>query len=178
MAKMEVPRMRIPVFVSSPSPDNLSLDQEASAKIIHDMLLRYKLEWRALGRSDYPNDLPLKEVLRMVRHCSGGIILGFEQFRFPSGEYKRGSPNAKQVNLEIVAPTPWNHLEAGILFSSNLPMMIFSEPGITGGVFDAGATEVFVHRMPTPAMTPSVLDDLDSVFQNWVARVRRHYYGE
>jgi hypothetical protein len=175
---LEVPRMRIPVFVSSPSPDNLSPDQEKSATIIHELVKRYKLEWRALGRSDYPNDLPLKEVLRMVRHCSGGIILGFEQFRSSVGESKRGSKKAKSAASEVLFPTPWNHLEGGILFSSKLPMMIFSEPGISGGVFDVGATEVFVHQMPTSAMSPQALDDLDSVFQNWVARVRRHYYGE
>ena len=39
------------------------------------------LEARALGRSDYPTELPLREVLLIARHCPGGIILGFEQFR-------------------------------------------------------------------------------------------------
>ena len=53
--------MRIPVFVSAPSPENLNPQQELSAAIIQKLVTRYKLEWRALGRSDYPNDLPLKE---------------------------------------------------------------------------------------------------------------------
>jgi len=43
--------MRIPVFVSAPSPDNLSPSQEASATIIQNLVERYKLEWRALGRN-------------------------------------------------------------------------------------------------------------------------------
>ncbi len=173
---LKIPRMRIPVFVSAPSPDNLSPAQEQSAKIINKLLNRYKLEWRALGRSDYPNTLPLKEVLRMVKHCSGGIILGFEQFRATKGEFKRGSVNAKTSTSPVSMPTPWNHLEAGILFSSDLPMMIFREIGITGGVFDVGTSEVFIHQMPHSAMTAQALEDLDSVFQNWVARVRIHYY--
>jgi hypothetical protein len=170
--------MRIPVFVSAPSPENLSPSQEQSAAIIHKLVTRYKLEWRALGRSDYPNDLPLKEVLRMVRHCSGGIILGFEQFRATGGEFKPGSPKAKAATSTVSFPTPWNHLEAGILFSNGLPMMIFREAGISGGVFDVGTSEVFIHQMPNASTAPNALDDLDSVFQNWVARVRRHYYGE
>jgi hypothetical protein len=169
--------MRIPVFVSCPSPDNLSPDQDKSASIILELVERYKLEWRALGRSDYPNDLPLREVLRMVRHCSGGIILGFEQFRADSGVFKRGSPSEKPSGGPVVMPTPWNQLEAGILFSSRLPIMIFKEPGIQGGVFDVGTSEVFIHQMPTKKTTGEALDDLDSVVQNWVARVRRHYYG-
>lgn len=175
---LKTPRMRIPVFISAPSPDNLSPAQERSTAIIHKLVKRYKLEWRALGRSDYPNDLPLKEVLRMAKHCSGGIILGFEQFRATGGEFKPGSPNAKPVTSTVSFPTPWNQLEAGILFSTGLPIMIFREPGISGGVFDVGTSEVFIHQMPVVTMTSQALDDLDSVFQNWVARVRRHYYGE
>ena len=57
---MQIDRMRIPVFVSAPSPDNLNPSQEASAEIIHKLVRRYKLEWRALGRSDYPLKTPLK----------------------------------------------------------------------------------------------------------------------
>ena len=175
---IKIPRMRIPVFVSAPSADNLSPAQEQSGAIINEMITRYKLEWRALGRSDYPNDLPLKEVLRMVKHCSGGIVLGFEQFRSTQGESKPGSSKAQTTSSAVPFPTPWNQLEAGILFSTGLPMMIFREPGITGGVFDIGTSEVFVHPMPTEAMNSDALDDLDSVFQNWVGRVRQHYYGQ
>jgi hypothetical protein len=57
-------------------------------------------------------------------------------------------------------------------------MMIFRETGVTGGVFDVGTSEVFIHTMPSAATSPEALDDLDSVFQNWVARVRTRYYGE
>ena len=173
----KISRMRIPVFVSAPSEDNLSPAQEQSASIIYDLVTRYKLEWRALGRSDYPNDLPLKEVLRMVKHCSGGIILGFEQFRTSQGEFKPGSKKAKPVSSPVSFPTAWNQLEAGILFSCELPMLIFREQDVSGGVFDIGTSEVFIHQMPNPGLPSEALDDLDSVFQNWVARVRRQYYG-
>lgn len=178
MSPIEIPRMRIPVFISAPSPDNLSPAQDESMAIIRGLVSRYKLEWRALGRSDYPNDLPLKEVLRMVKHCSGGIILGFEQFRASAGEFKPGSPKAKTATAPVSFPTPWNQLEAGILFSAGLPIIIFRETGIIGGVFDVGTSEVFIHQMPSAATSPESLDDLDSIFQNWVARVRTRYYAE
>ncbi|MES1227064.1 MAG: hypothetical protein ABUL72_00245 [Armatimonadota bacterium] len=173
----DVPRMRIPVFVSAPSPDNLSPAQEESAKVIHRLINRYKLEWRALGRSDYPSIFPLKEVQRMIRHCSGGIILGFEQFQAPQGIYKAGSLRQRNVT-DVSFPTPWNQLEAGLLFSAGLPLMIFREPGVEGGIFDVGATEVFINPMPHSGTSNQALDDLDSVFQNWVAKVRVHYYGD
>jgi hypothetical protein len=175
---LKTPRMRIPVFVSAPSPDNLNPEQQKSAAVIQDMVSRYKPEWRALGRSDYPNDLPLKEVIRMVKHCSGGIILGFEQFRADQGEIKPGSSKAKTIEKPTSFATPWNQLEAGILFSTQVPVIIFREQGVTGGVFDIGTSEIFIHQMPASTTSLDALDDLDSVFQNWVARVRTHYYGD
>jgi hypothetical protein len=114
----------------------------------------------------------------MVRHCSGGIILGFEQFRADKGEFKPGSANAKITDSPVRFPTPWNQLEAGILFSHQVPLIIFRETGVTGGVFDIGTSEVFIHQMPTSLTSAQALDDLDSVFQNWVGRVRSHYYGD
>ena len=177
MAMLIIPPARIPVFVSAPSPDNLSPAQEQSAIIINDLLTRYQLEWRALGRSDYSTELPLKQVLRMVKHCAGGIILGFEQFRAANGEVKRGSPRAGKVK-RVVFGTPWNQLEAGILYSAGLPVMIFREAGVSGGVFDVGTSEVFVHEMPPPTIEEPALRALDAMFQNWVASVRTHYYGK
>ena len=174
---LEVPRMRIPVFVSCPSPENLSPEQDRSATIVFELVARYKLQWRALGRSDYPLDLPLREVSRMVKHCSGAIILGFEQFFAPAGTYRRDGVKAADVR-GVSMPTPWNHLEGGIAYASGLPLLIFREAGIAGGIFDIGTTEIFVHEMPSDKMSAAARDDFDSVFQNWVARVRTHYYGQ
>src|SRR5262245_28547497 len=126
---LKIPRMRIPVFVSAPSPDNLSPAQEESAKIIHKLVARYKLEWRALGRSDYPNDLPLKEVLKMVEHCSGGIILGFEQFRTNKGVFKPGSPKSTEIK-NVRYPTIWNQLEAAMAFGLKKPLFVILEEGL------------------------------------------------
>ena len=170
-----IPRMRIPVFVSCPS--KLSPAQDKSAEIIQRLITKNKMEWRALGRSDYPGSLPLREVVRMIKHCSGGIVLGFEQYKFPPGGIsQRGHKDENKIDTEFVAPTSWNNLEAGILYARQLPMLIFKEKGITGGVFDVGASDIFIHTMPTDGMPDEALEDLDSVFQRWASEVRRHYY--
>ncbi len=85
---LKIPRLRIPVFVSCPW--GINRDQEKKAKLVLDLLERNKLQWRALGQSDYPRNLPLAEVVGMIRHCSGGLILGFEQCWIRSGIYRRG----------------------------------------------------------------------------------------
>lgn len=173
---MQLPRIAIPVFVSCPS--DLNTSQEKSARLIHACLEKHRLEWRALGRNEYPDELPLREVLRMAKHCSGGVILGFEQFRAPSGIFKRGTKKVDKTRRPVVMPTPWNHLEAGILFNQDLPILIFKEDGIQGGVFDVGTSEVFIHRMPTANMSKEAHGSLEMVFQKWAAKVYAHYYGQ
>jgi hypothetical protein len=168
--------MKIPVFVSSPT--SLSSSQEAARTVIIRQLDDNDLEARALGRSDYPTELPLREVLLIARHCSGGIILGFEQFRASGGLKKRGTPAEEQVSASIPFPTPWNHLESGILFGLHLPTLVFREDGITGGIFDTGVSDVFIHPMPPPNIKGTAKDALRQVFQRWAGKVREHYYDD
>ena len=166
--------MKIPVFVSSPT--TLSRAQEASLQIILAELKQLGLEERILGKSDYPTELPLREVLVIARHCAGGVILGFQQLHVESGTMKRGSAKEQTIAGPLIVPTPWNHLEAGILFGLELPLLVFKEDGVTGGVFDHGVTEAFVHDMPRSDISDSERAALSSVFMKWQGRVREHYY--
>jgi len=166
--------VQIPVFVSCPS--QLSEEQDKSRKIVARELEKLNLEWRALGRTDYPTELPLREVLILAKHCAGGVILGFEQTFARAGVRKRASPEEAPI-AEIKVPTAWNHLEAGILFSLGLPLLVFREDGIGDGIFDNGVTDVFVHRMPAPTLAPGERRALSAVFQKWQAAVRTRYYS-
>ena len=166
--------MRIPVFVSCPTVLNKS--QKYSHRLILRELVRVGFEPRALGRSDYPTSLPLREVFLLANHCSGGVILGFEQFLATSGEFKRGTPERKRLTGAIPLPSPWNHLEAGVLFSLGLPLLVFKEAAIEGGIFDAGVSDVFVHKMPLVGMSTENREAFTAVFMKWQAEVRTHYY--
>lgn len=168
--------MRIPVFVSSPTKLNKS--QEDSRNRIVAELARLQLEPRALGRSDYPSEFPLREVFVISKHCSGGVILGFEQFVATAGVWKRGTKEEKRLTRGKTAhfPTPWNHLEAGILFGLQLPLLIFREEAVRGGVFDEGVTDVFIHTVPSGTMSKANLEAFREVLLKWSSRVREHYY--
>jgi hypothetical protein len=168
--------MKIPVFVSSPT--SLSPSQEAARTVIIGQLDDNDLEPRALGRSDYPTELPLREIFLIARHWSGGVILGFEQFRADSGVSKPGASAERRVSTPTRFPTPWNHLESGILFGLRLPILVFREDGITGGVFDNGVSDVFVHPIPSPDIEGTAKAALRQVFQRWAGKVREHYYND
>ena len=168
--------MRIPIFVSSPT--ELSPEQNKARNVILDFLDDLRIEPRALGRSDYPKDVPLKEVYVIAKHCHGGVILGFEQFKATSGIWKLGTKEETRIakGKPVSFPTPWNQLEAGILFGLKLPLLIFRESEVFGGVFDVGTTEVFIHAMPPAKPTKNKKEELKEVFLKWYAEVSRHYY--
>jgi len=168
--------MKIPVFVSSPTTLNTS--QENARKRIVKLLDELGFEPRALGRSDYPSDFPLKEVLVIAKHCAGGVILGFEQFYTDSGTWKRGAKKEENQLGGIIFPTAWNNLEAGMLYSLKKPLIVFKESNIKGGIFDSGASDVFVHQMPIGTMTNESKQALKETLLNWQRKVRSNYYDE
>lgn len=167
---------KIPIFVSCPT--QLNKDQELKRSVIERLLNDLQMEPRALGRGDYPKDFPLKEVYIIARHCSGGIILGFEQIYVKKGIRKKGTEEEKEITTSnpLIIPTPWNNLEAGILFGLKLPLLIFKEDGIEGGVFDHGITDVFVHKMPSADPNEEKYNELKQVFLKWQGEVTRKYY--
>jgi len=116
--------------------------------------------------------------LVIARHCSGGVILGFEQFSANSGTWKRGTREQKKLKKATAFPSSWNHLEAGVLFGLGIPLLVFKEPDISGGVFDSGVTDVFVHTMPTLRTSKQNKIGLIEVFRKWQGRVRDRYYFE
>lgn len=75
-------------------------------------------------------------------------------------------------------PTAWNHLEAGILFSLGLPLLVFKEIGIHDGIFDNGVSDVFVHKMPRPGLNATERKALSAVFLKWYATVSINYYRD
>jgi len=167
--------MKIPIFVSCPTDLN-SKQQNSRIKIIRE-ISKLGMEPRALGRSDYPTELPLREVFVIAKHCAGGVILGFEQLWVETGKIKRDIKGLTSIiSKPFAIPSPWNQLEAGILFSLDIPLLIFKEKTITGGVFDNGVTDVFIHKMPMGDLNRNQVQELKEVFLKWQAKVRQFYY--
>ncbi|HEX7133920.1 MAG TPA: hypothetical protein VF228_15190 [Iamia sp.] len=167
--------MDIPVFVSAPSSENLTRSQRARYQTVVDILGEMSLEPRALGRSDFPSELPLREVFQIARRCSGGVILGFVQ---DVGEVvvRPGLTRTDPPPVSRSYPTPWNQLEAGILFAAGVPLLILKETAVSGGVFDHGVTDVFVHDMPAKQFTASQRKQLAGAMMKWHGKVQGHYY--
>lgn len=167
--------MLIPIFGSSPT--HLNDRQFKIKKNLLGELGRAGLEWRSLGQTDYPHESPLLEVLTLAQHCSGGLVLGFSQFVTDRGTWLKGTPFARAAKAPAAFPTAWNNLEAGILFSLRLPLLVFREKRISGGIFDVGVTDLFIQDMPSPSPSNKERQHLREVFRKWAAKVQDTYYN-
>lgn len=166
----------IPVFVSCPS--TLNVDQERLRDFVLKKLKARDLQPRTVGRSDYPTEAPLREVAVLIQHCAGGLVLGFTQTIVEKGVRLPGTTEEERIGSgdQVHLPTPWNHLEAGLLYGGKLPLLILREVGVDGGIFDPGTTDRFIHGIPK--LPPSELDKerIEKVIEKWQAQVRERYY--
>ncbi len=165
--------MLIPIFGSCPT--NLSKEQEDAKRLILGELGHAGMEWRSVGQTDYPTSSPLREVRMLAKHCCGGVILGFAQFKTKSGVWKEGTPKEKLQSGLAAFPTPWNQLEAGLLFALGLPLLVFRDIHITGGIFDNG--EIFIQDMPKSKPSNEHRKTLREVIRKFGATVNTHYYS-
>lgn len=164
----------IPVFVSCPS--KLNSEQEKINDWFDKTLKSLHLERRAIGRTDPAVKNPLTEVLALASHCAGGMILGFKQTKVIDSIVKEGTNEEDHKTEPYYLPTPWNNLEAGILFSLKLPILLVKEKGVCGGVFDAGSTEYFVIDLPEGSFDAAKMQSVQDSILNWSAQVRARYY--
>jgi hypothetical protein len=166
----------IPVFVSLPS--KLNPRQGAVHASVEKSLTRLRLISKTVGRSDRPLKSPIGEVYQLARRCAGGLIIGFRQIAVPSCTFwpdtewtEQGSPNSH-------FPTPWNQLEAGMLYSLGVPMLIFAEKGVTGGIFEKGMSNFFIHPFVCETFTEQDGEQMHEIISDWSRHVQNHYMDD
>lgn len=167
--------MRFPVFVSA--PNCLSPQQREVYDFILGELTRHSMEPYTLGQSHHPTQSPLHEVAVMARHVCGGVILGFEQFCATTGVSKPGTDRESTVGSPAYFPTPWNQLEAGILYTVGVPLLILRERSITGGIFDQGVSRWFTHELPPADELEQHRHKIGSVIADWRSKVSERFYA-
>ena len=109
------------VFLSLPS--QRTIDQQAHLERFTKMLEEHNIFAEELPRSEYPRFGQLSEVRRRISGCSGAAIFGFSR---PQGNEDIPAPSdAKSATIQQhLTPTPWNHIEAGIAFVLDLPLLV------------------------------------------------------
>ena len=93
------------IFISRPS--TIGPDFEKAYIKFEKYLKRIKCKPNRLGSSRYTLDAPLTAVISIISECVGAIILGYPQLEFKSS-FMKGSE--VQGYIDMVYPTPWNHI--------------------------------------------------------------------
>lgn len=159
----------VPVFVSIPR--NLNERQMRVHAAIEGVLEQMRLSPRTVGRSDHPQRSPLDEVCQLARRCSGGLILGFRQASAVSAVLKPRTME-EETCAELHWPSPWNHLEAGILYALGAPLLVFAERGVSGGIFDPGIGNLLIHEFSSDAFDAESRTHMAGLIRDWTRRVR------
>jgi len=123
------------IFISRPTRIGKSFETQYSG--FHQFLESEGLALRRLGGGDYSKKPPLRAVIDLVTECCGAIVLGYPQLEFRN-ETRRSAEI--QDSTRYVFPTPWNHIEGALAYSTNAPVLVIAHNDIRGGVFDHGIT--------------------------------------
>ena len=109
------------VFLSRPS--HRSPAQEAICDRLTALLNHHGLTILTLPALDYPPSDALSEIYRRLKSCAGAVVLGLR-------------PADAATDGPTSGATPWSHIEAGLAYACDLPLLIVREPGVMLGAFD------------------------------------------
>lgn len=156
------------IFLSRPTA--ATTQQEAFSRELNALLEGEGVVAHTLGITEYPSKAPLGEVLDLLRRCDGALVLGLAQVNVETGVSKQGTTREARIDGSRFG-TPWNQIEAGMAFALGLPLLLIRESGVTGGVFDAGSSDRFVHQAQ---LTPEWLASqaFQQPFHRWLDDVR------
>ncbi len=133
------------IFLSRPT--TLSVAQERFCTALGRLFVAYRLDPHTVGTQDFTHRSPLGKVLEVMNTCDGACILGMVQARASEAVIKPSTP-AERSLTDVVFASPWNQLEAGMALIRGLPLFIICEAGVSGGVFDDGVADAYIHRLP------------------------------
>lgn len=139
---MKISQDLINVFLSRPT--DLNREEIKTINRINKLLSDRGIKLRTIGTTDFPNEIPMVAIKKVMKQCKGAIVLGFPQIKVEKGIKKAGTKNEQQIEY-INIPTPWNQIEATMAFMLDLPLLIIKDSEIEGGIFDIGVTNNYIH---------------------------------
>jgi len=148
------------IFVSRPTWVSSEFEEGLSTFMVQ--LGNLGLVPRTLGVTDYPSKAPLDEVIAILKSCQGAVVLGYPQLEVQSGILK-----GKNLTEPLSLATEWNHLEAALAYSMEIPLLIIHHETIGRGIFDRGVLNAFLHEVDLTSPTWSMQQALNGAIKSW-----------
>jgi hypothetical protein len=156
------------VFLSLGAPSTPR--HEAFVAACEDLLREHGLRPRALGRSEWSQERPLKHIRRVMSECAGTLVLAYERIHVAAGREKRGHPHERELS-DVILPSVWNQVEAGMAYEMGHPLLVVVEEGLREeGLLEDGHDWI-LQRVPLDRAAlegPGFLE----AFEQWAQQVR------
>lgn len=154
------------VFLSR--PNWIPNSHEKGIDNFYNVLDSMELNPRTIGKTDFPNQSPLDEVISLMKKCEGTIVLGLPQIEFESGIIK-----GKTSSEKIYLATEWNHIEAALAYSIGHPLLIIHHNQISRGIFDRGACNSFIYEVDMNTSDWSMSNEIIGSLKNWKTKLNK-----
>ena len=99
--------------------------------------------------------------------CFGAIILGIPQIEVQSGKLK-----GDEITSPFSLGTEWNHIEAALAYSLQLPVLVIHDVTVGRGIFDRGAANAFMYAVDFASDSWSLTDKISGALGDWCGRLR------
>lgn len=176
---MEEVELKVPVFVSRPSPHTTA--QQAFVSLFLDELGRRNFEPVTMGPAEgYDYDAPLVGIRRMLTHCCGLVSIAFRRTYAPTAVkyYSADLPDyTETVENNVWFTSPYCQIEPAMAFQLGLPILVLREEGVLAeGILERGVTGLY---LPEFRMTDGAAfltgRECAALLDQWGSRTRAAY---
>jgi hypothetical protein len=160
----------INVFISHPTPFNKN--QENFLNLIELELKNHGLNPINLGKNNWNFKSPLKPIKKIMDTCEAAIIIGLERHHSFIGYDKENSKDSKEL-VHKYSSSPWIHIEAGMAFQANLPLLILKEDKVFAeGILDPQISDSFIFQFNLKKMQKKLSPELVEIINSWVKHIK------
>lgn len=154
------------VFISKGS--TATQEQRAFADAVLEMLDTVGLSARIMGENEWSHEQPLKAIRKIIKECDGAVVIAFTRTQFHEGLELKIDQTLPISDIKL--PTTWNHIEAAMAYSYELPLLVVAENGLKSeGLIEDG----YDWRVYWTDMNPEEVksDSFKGVLQSWKSAV-------
>jgi len=143
-------------------------EQRAFVDAVLEMLDTVRLSARIMGENEWSHEQPLKAIRKIIKECDGAVVIAFTRTQFEEGLELKRDQTLSISNIKL--PTTWNHIEASMAYSYELPLLVVAENGLKSeGLIEDG----YDWRVYWTDMNPEEVksDRFKGFLQSWKAAV-------
>ncbi|TKD38120.1 hypothetical protein [Azotobacter chroococcum] len=150
------------VFISKGSA--ATDEQRTFVDAVLEMLDTVGMSARIMGENEWSHEQPLRAIRKIMKECDGAVIIAFTRTQFDEGIELKKNQITPISNIKL--PTTWNHIEASMAYSFDLPLLVVAESGLKSeGLIENG----YDWRVYWTDLHPNVVksDSFKGFLQSW-----------